>query len=291
MAVANRSFTRAATRWTAEQGIRQFLDVGTGIPTEPHPHQVAQSRAPEERVVHADNDPIGLRHAEALLHSTREGVTEHEQADTRQSESILEAAGAVPDFDRPLTLSPIALTHFISDEQGAHDFVRGLVEPLAPGSYLVPTQGTADFNPRKAADALDLYRKSGITMALRHRDGVERLFEGLETVGPGVAPSARGSPGTRSASPRRTAGRSPAGAAPQPGGNHPQEQPGGVRGPVAARRPGPPGAVARPRCRLPGVSRRRAGPQPSSARARTREAGAAAEAPHRMWFHTVHSAR
>ncbi|MEV0846734.1 SAM-dependent methyltransferase [Streptomyces sp. NPDC049954] len=195
MAVANRSFMRAATRWTAEQGTRQFLDVGTGIPTEPNLHQVAQSVAPESRVVYADNDPIVLRHAEALLRSTPEGVTEYVQADARKTESILEAAGSVLDFDRPVTLSLIALMHFISDEQGAYDIVRGLVEPLAPGSYLVLTQGTADFNPGKADDALDLYRKSGITMALRHRDGVERFFEGLEPLGPGVVPLGEWAPG------------------------------------------------------------------------------------------------
>ncbi|MDQ8701649.1 SAM-dependent methyltransferase [Streptomyces sp. LHD-70] len=186
MARANRAFMERGTGWLARQGVRQFLDIGTGIPTEPNLHQVAQRVAPESRVVYCDNDPIVLRHAEALLRSTPEGVTEYLQADVREPGTIVEQAREVLDFDRPVALSLIALLHFVSDEQGAYELVRSLMSELPSGSYLMLSHGTGEFTPDNARAATEMYRARGLTLALRDRAEVARFFDGLELVEPGV---------------------------------------------------------------------------------------------------------
>jgi hypothetical protein len=183
----NRHFMRRATRWlTGTAGIRQFLDIGTGIPTEPNLHQIAQTIAPGTHVVYADNDPIVLAHAEALLTSTPEGLTQYIEADVREPESIVARARDILDFDQPIALSLIALLHFVADEQGAHDHVRTLVDALPSGSYVVLTQLTADINPKGLQQAVDMYAAGGITLAARSRSETERFFTGLDIVGPGV---------------------------------------------------------------------------------------------------------
>ncbi|NBE53740.1 SAM-dependent methyltransferase [Streptomyces boluensis] len=186
MARANRAFMERGIRWLAKQGVRQFLDIGTGIPTEPNLHQIAQRVTPEARVVYCDNDPIVLRHAEALLRSTPEGVTEYVQADAREPQSIVEQARKVLDFTEPVALSLIALLHFVSDEQGAHELVRRLMDELPSGSYLMLSHATGEFAPDTANTATDMYRARGLTLALRDRDEVARFFDGLELVEPGV---------------------------------------------------------------------------------------------------------
>lgn len=145
MARVNRAFMHRSTRRLAANGVRQFLDVGTGIPTEPNPHQVAQRIAPDARVVYCDNDPIVLAHAAALLRSTSEGVTEYLQADVRDPDAIIAGAGKILDLDRPVALSLVALLHFVSDEDGAHDLVDRLLAALPSGSCLMMTHATADF--------------------------------------------------------------------------------------------------------------------------------------------------
>ncbi|GGZ68690.1 SAM-dependent methyltransferase [Streptomyces echinoruber] len=187
MARVNRAFMHRATRWLAHHGVRQFLDIGTGIPTEPNLHQVAQEIAPDARVVYCDNDPIVLAHAAALLRSTPEGVTEYLQADVREPGAIIEGARRILDFDRPVALSLIALLHFVSDEDGAHDLVARLVAELPSGSYLVMSHATADFTPEESAAATEKLRAAGITLALRSRADFTRFFDGLELVDPGVA--------------------------------------------------------------------------------------------------------
>ncbi|WP_415951038.1 SAM-dependent methyltransferase [Streptomyces sp. KLOTTS4A1] len=194
LARVNRAFMHRAVRWLAGQGIRQYLDIGTGIPTEPNLHQIAQQAAPESRVVYCDNDPIVLAHAEALLRSTPEGVTEYIQADARHPEVILEHAGKFLDFDKPIALSMLALLHFISDEDGAYELVDRLVEQLAPGSYVVLSQTTGDFNPGGADAAMEVYKARGLVLALRTRAQVERFFHGLEIVEPGVSLTAEWHP-------------------------------------------------------------------------------------------------
>ncbi|MFD5771066.1 SAM-dependent methyltransferase [Streptomyces sp. NPDC127049] len=194
MARVNRAFMHRAIRWLSAQGVRQYLDVGTGIPTEPNLHQIAQAAAPESRIVYCDNDPIVLAHAAALLRSTPQGATEYIQADARDPETILERAGKVLDFDQPIALSMLALLHFLGDEDGAHDIVAKLVDQLAPGSYLVLSQVTGDFDPEGAAKAVGMYRARGLTLRPRTRDELAVFFEGLEFVEPGVSLTAEWHP-------------------------------------------------------------------------------------------------
>ena len=187
MARVNRAFMHRATRWLAAHGTRQFLDVGTGIPTEPNLHQVAQEIVPDARVVYCDNDPIVLAHAAALLRGTPEGRTEYLQADVRDPDAVLEGARKVLDFDRPIALSLVALLHFVSDEDGAHDLVRRLLDALPSGSHLVMTHATADFTPEESRAATEQLRAAGVTLALRSREEFTRFLTGLDLVEPGVA--------------------------------------------------------------------------------------------------------
>ncbi|MFF2720850.1 SAM-dependent methyltransferase [Streptomyces sp. NPDC058011] len=190
MARVNRAFMHRATRWLAERGVRQFLDIGTGIPTEPNLHQVAQRTAPDARIVYCDNDPIVLAHAAALLRSTPEGATEYIQADARKPETILAEAGKVLDFEKPIALSLLALLHFIDDEDGAAELVDKLVDQLPSGSYLVLSHTTGDFDPEGAAQARAMYKERGMTLRPRSRAELTAFFDGLELVEPGVSLSA-----------------------------------------------------------------------------------------------------
>lgn len=188
MAKCNRAFMHRATRWLgANAGVRQYLDIGTGIPTEPNLHQIAQEVAADSRVVYTDNDPIVLRHAEALLRSSPEGLTEYIQADAREPDRIVEQASKILDFDKPVALSLIALLHFVPDEDGAHELVHRLLEPLASGSYLVISHVTGDYDPENSEKAAELYKAKGVPLALRSRADVSEFFDGLELVDPGVA--------------------------------------------------------------------------------------------------------
>lgn len=188
---ANRAFMRRATRaLAAETGIRQFLDIGTGIPTEPNLHQIAQSVVPDARVVYVDNDPIVLAHASALLRGTPEGVTEYVQADARDPHAILEQAARVLDLDRPVALSLIALLHFVADEDGAHGLVSTLVEALAPGSALVLSTMTADFEPENVRRGIAAYAAGGVTLVARSHAEVSTFFRGLDLLEPGIVPVA-----------------------------------------------------------------------------------------------------
>ncbi|MCQ0025365.1 SAM-dependent methyltransferase [Streptomyces somaliensis DSM 40738] len=190
IARVNRAFMHRAIRRLGEAGVRQYLDIGTGIPTEPNLHQVAQRVAPESRIVYCDNDPIVLAHAEALLRSVPEGVTAYIQADARDPQAILDRAGEVLDFTRPVALSLLALLHFVDDEEGAHELVSRLVERLAPGSHLLLSHITSDFDPENAARARAVYRSRGLTLRPRSREEFTRFFDGLELAEPGVAPAA-----------------------------------------------------------------------------------------------------
>ncbi|MGW6457537.1 SAM-dependent methyltransferase [Streptomyces sp. NPDC055078] len=183
---ANRRFMHRAVRRLARQGVRQFLDVGTGIPTEPNLHQIAQSVSPDVRVVYVDNDPIVLRHAEALLRSSAEGRTEYVQADVRDPDAIVEGARSVLDFDRPIALSLVALLHFIPDADDPGGLVRRLIEPLAPGSLLVLSHGTADVDRVTMERIVDIYHRNGVPLRPRSLAEVSAFFEGLEPVDPGL---------------------------------------------------------------------------------------------------------
>lgn len=182
----NRSFMNRAARLLAARGVNQFLDIGTGIPTEPNLHQVVQAVNPQSRVVYVDNDPVVLRHAEALLRSTSEGATKYIEADVREPEKIIEAAKEILNFEEPVALSLVALLHFVSDEFGPYDLVNDLLAPLPSGSFLMLSHVTGDFDSAGWAKAVEIYRKSGIPAQVRSRDEFARFFTGLDLIDPGV---------------------------------------------------------------------------------------------------------
>lgn len=183
---ANRRFMTRAVRTAAEAGVRQFLDIGTGIPTEPNLHQVAQGVAPEAKVVYADNDPIVLRHAQALLHGTGEGSTDYVQADVRDFDTLLARARESLDLTRPVALSLVAITHYLDDE--VYGLVERYVDALAPGSHLILSQVTPDLSPEAIAKAAQQFRHSGTPFFPRSLAEFSRFFDGLELLGPGVIP-------------------------------------------------------------------------------------------------------
>ncbi|MDX2530712.1 SAM-dependent methyltransferase [Streptomyces europaeiscabiei] len=187
----NRDFMRrAVTTLTKDEGIRQFLDIGTGLPTAENVHQIAQEVVPDSRVVYVDNDPVVLAHARALLASGPEGVTDYIDADFKSPAQILEAAARTLDFDRPIALCLVALLHFVEDDL-AYPVVRELVDALPAGSRLVLSHLTEDLNPAKIRAVQETYTKRGFTFVLRSRDEVARFFEqsGLVVDEPGVVPA------------------------------------------------------------------------------------------------------
>jgi hypothetical protein len=186
----NRDFLRrAVTTLTKDEGVRQFLDIGTGLPTSENVHQIAQDITPGTRVVYVDNDPVVLAHARALLNRGPEGATDYIDADFREPARILEEAARTLDFDEPIALCLVALLHFVEDEV-AYPVVRELVDALPAGSRLVLTHLTEDLNPSKIRAVRDTYTKRGFTFVLRSRDEVARFFEqsGLAVDEPGVVP-------------------------------------------------------------------------------------------------------
>ncbi len=189
---ANRAFLGRAVRYLAgEAGIRQFLDIGTGIPTAGNVHEVAQSAAPESRVFYVDNDPIVLAHARALMTSHPAGATAFIQADLREPGKILAdpELRATLDLGRPVALMLIAILHFVNDaDDGARGIVAELVDALPSGSYLTISHLTADFDPEEAAAGRAAGQRSGITYVPRSRAEVAAFFTGLDLVDPGVVP-------------------------------------------------------------------------------------------------------
>ncbi|MFE6487130.1 SAM-dependent methyltransferase [Streptomyces sp. NPDC057757] len=187
----NRDFLRRAVSTLAqEEGIRQFLDIGTGLPTQENVHQIAQRIIPDSRVVYVDNDPVVLAHARALLTSGPEGLTDYIDADLRQPARILEVAAKTLDFDRPVALELVAILHFVEDAE-AYPIVRELVDALPSGSRLVLSHLTEDLNPESIRAVQRTYTERGFTFVLRSRAEVERFFteSGLELDEPGVVPA------------------------------------------------------------------------------------------------------
>ncbi|MGY2006239.1 SAM-dependent methyltransferase [Nocardia gipuzkoensis] len=196
----NRLFMHRAVNALTALGVTQFLDIGTGIPTEPNLHQVAQAPRPEARVVYVDNDPIVLSHARALLTGTPEGRTAYVDADLKDPAAILSAPALVETLDltRPVALSLVAVLHFLSDEHKPYEIVEALLDALAPGSYLVVSHITTDLEPEIMSAALDVYRQSGVYAQARTRDEVARFFTGLELLDPGVVVANQWRPATES---------------------------------------------------------------------------------------------
>ncbi|MFD5537114.1 SAM-dependent methyltransferase [Streptomyces sp. NPDC127079] len=186
----NRDFLRrAVTRLVAQDGIRQFLDVGTGLPTAENVHQIAQRIIPDSRVVYVDNDPVVLAHARALLTSGPEGRTDYIDADFKNPAEILEQAAKTLDFDQPVALCLVAILHFVADEE-AYPIVSQLLDALPSGSRLVLSHLTEDLNPENIRAVQRTYTERGFTFVLRSRAEVERFFtaNGLELAAPGVVP-------------------------------------------------------------------------------------------------------
>jgi hypothetical protein len=193
----NRAFMHRATRYLAtEAGVHQFLDIGTGIPTEPNLHQIAQGINPHSRVVYADNDPIVLVYASALLRSTPEGRLAYVQADVTDPEAILGAPELADTLDlkQPVALSMIALLHLISDERGAGRIVESLMDALPSGSYLMLTHATSDLDPELMERVAEAYRPTATGGQLRSREEILRFFDGMELVEPGLVVTSRWRP-------------------------------------------------------------------------------------------------
>ena len=185
---ANRAFLARATRYlTGEAGLRQFLDIGTGMPASSNIHEVAQSVAPQARVVYVDHDPIVLCHARALLISAPEGRTDFIEADLRQPLAILSEAARTLDFGRPVAVILTAILHLIQDEDEPYHLVRQLVGALAPGSYVVISHAAADIgNGDMASMTSRLNELMAQQTTPRDRAQVGQFFEGLELVEPGL---------------------------------------------------------------------------------------------------------
>ena len=187
MARVNRAFMHRSTRWLAENGVRQFLDIGTGIPTEPNLHQIAQSVAPDVAASStATTTPSCWPTRRPCCAVRRRGAPNTSQADVRDPHADHRGRPKILDFDRPVALSLIALLHFVSDEDGAHALVGRLMSELPSGSYLVVTHATADFTPEESKAATEKLKAAGVTLALRSREEFTRFFDGLELVDPGV---------------------------------------------------------------------------------------------------------
>jgi hypothetical protein len=186
----NRAFLGRAVRFlAAEAGIRQFLDIGTGLPTTNNVHQVAQAVAPSARVVYADNDPLVLAHARALLTSSPEGRTAYIHADLRDPQSILSdpAVREVLDFSQPIALMLVAVLHFVPDEFKPTQVLATLTDAMPPGSYLVASHITGEHDPVGPAAGARAYQAAGLPAQLRDCDQFTRLaFSGLDLIPPGV---------------------------------------------------------------------------------------------------------
>ncbi|GGR59629.1 hypothetical protein GCM10010168_93080 [Actinoplanes ianthinogenes] len=184
---ANRAFLQRAVGFLAgEAGVRQFLDIGTGLPTADNTHQVAQRIAPESRIVYVDNDPMVMVHARALLTSTPEGETRYLEKDLRDPAGIL-ASLEILDLSRPVGLILVAVAHFLPDHDQAVSIVRTLVDALPSGSYLTMTMATTDFlTPELKANWDESLRTGRSDVHPRTRSQFEEYFTGLDLVTPGV---------------------------------------------------------------------------------------------------------
>jgi hypothetical protein len=193
---ANRAVMRRMTSYlAAEIGIRQFLDIGTGLPTSPNMHEIAQRIAPESRVVYVDNDPIVLAHARALLTSTPEGACTYIAADIRDPERILAdpRLSATLDLSKPVALMLFGIMHFVPHEDDPYAIVTRLLDALPSGSYLAIQHATTDFYP-PGVGGQGAYRSAGIQFQYRTKDEFARFLDGLEVLDPGITPMSQWHP-------------------------------------------------------------------------------------------------
>jgi hypothetical protein len=193
----NRAFLGRAVHYlAAEAGIRQFLDIGTGLPSSNNTHDVAQRAAPEARIVYVDNDPIVLSHAQALLTSTPEGACAYVDADIRDTGKILKEAANLLDFNRPVAVCLIMILQFVPDEDDPVSIVRALVDAIPSGSYLTVAHPASDVDQHVGPALRQLSTRMGGTRAVpRSHQEVSRFFDGLEMVEPGLVQLHRWRPG------------------------------------------------------------------------------------------------
>ena len=198
-----RSFMARAVRYLADEaGVRQFLDVGTGLPTADNTHEVAQRIAPESRIVYVDNDPLVLVHARALLTSTPEGKTDYIDADMRDPATILDAASRTLDLSQPVALLLMGVLGHIADYGEARAVVHGLLAGVPPGSFLALADGIEGEQAQRAAKK---YQQTGaVPYHLRSPTEIAGFFDGLEPVDPGIVPLPQWRPGPVGISPAHT---------------------------------------------------------------------------------------
>ena len=183
---ANRAFLRRSVRYLVRKGITQFLDIGSGIPTEGNVHEVAQALAPDTRVVYVDVDPVAAAHSRAILFDNpRADVV---QADLRDVAAIFDDPRTMGLLDptQPIGVLMVAMLHFVPDEAGPAGIVAQYRKMMPPGSYLVVSHATHEGRPDQAGPHTELYRRAGAPLTMRSRAEVERLLDGFELVAPGV---------------------------------------------------------------------------------------------------------
>jgi hypothetical protein len=197
VARADRAFlANVVHHLAADLGIRQFLDIGTGLPTANNTHEVAQRAAPESRVVYVDNDPIVLSHARALLTSDPRGATDYIDADARDTSVILTTAAKTLDFSQPVAVMLLGILLFIPDGDDPWAITARLMDAVPPGSYLAISHGASDIQAQAVATASSRYNEhSAVSMRLRARPEFTRFFDGLDLAPPGVVPINHWQPG------------------------------------------------------------------------------------------------
>ena len=193
---ADRAFLGRAIRYLAgAEGVRQFLDIGTGLPTADNTHQVAQRVAPESRIVYADNDPMVLAHARALLASTPEGACDYAEGDLRDPDDILAKAARTLDFTKPVALMLLGILHHLPDADEPYLIVKRLVSALAPGSFLAINHSTSAVSGAAMEEAVAHWNRVGTpSMTLRTPAQITRFFDGLDLLPPGVVSCSRWHP-------------------------------------------------------------------------------------------------
>ncbi len=187
--LAREQLIDAVHRLVREFGIRQFLDIGTGLPTASNTHEIAQALAPESRIVYVDNDPVVICHAQALLTSSPQGRTDYLQADLRDTDAILAGASQTLDLGQPVAVLLLGVLHFIPDADEPHAVVARLMAAMPPGSFLAIGHGASDIQADVVPEMTRRYNERASTsLTLRSRAEVTRFFAGLELIEPGVVP-------------------------------------------------------------------------------------------------------
>ena len=198
-----RLFLAAAVSYlAAEAGIRQFLDIGTGLPTADNTHELAQRIVPEARIAYVDNDPIVLSHAEALLRSDPRGRCAYIDADARDTRAVLAGAAGTLDFSQPVAVIMLGIWHYIPDDDDPYGVVGSYLDAVGPGSFLVASHASSDIEIPGQLEATDRYNSQAITpITLRSREQFARFFRDLELVPPGITPLGQWTPGASAAGP------------------------------------------------------------------------------------------